>query len=87
MTTPIRPEDILPDGQDRAVVGSTSVRKGSVAAFLANARLLEDAEPGSPAAEAISAQLRELAEPLRAIGLFEVFAIRSSRVAEAAGTA
>jgi hypothetical protein len=85
MTKPIRPEDILPDGQDRAVVGTTSVRKGSVAAFLSNARLLEDAEPGSPDAEEISAQLRDLAEPLRAIGLFEVFEIRSPRIAAAAG--
>jgi hypothetical protein len=85
VTTPIRPEDILPDGQDRAVVGTTSVRKGSVAAFVANARLLEEAEAGSPDAEMISAQLRDLAEPLRAIGLFDVFAVRSPRVAEAAG--
>jgi hypothetical protein len=81
----IRPEDILPDGQDRAVIGSTSVRKGSVAAFLANARLLEEAEPGSAGEAAITAQLQALAEPLNAIGLFDVFAIRSPRVAAAAG--
>jgi hypothetical protein len=85
MTTPIRPQDILPDGQDSAVVGSTTVRKGSVAAFMANARLLDQTEPGSPDAEILGAELRELAGPLEALGLFEVFEIRSARVAEAIG--
>jgi len=38
VTAPIRPEDVLPDGDDNATFGDMSARKGTVAAFVANAR-------------------------------------------------
>ncbi len=39
-----RPEDILPDGVDTAELNGKTVRKGTIAAFLANAEILEDAQ-------------------------------------------
>ncbi|WP_237669032.1 hypothetical protein [Rhodococcus sp. BS-15] len=40
----IRPEDVLPDGAERASFDGLEIRKGTVAAFVANARALDDAE-------------------------------------------
>ncbi len=37
----IKPEDILPDAQNTATFGGVSLRKGTVAAALANAEILE----------------------------------------------
>lgn len=36
----IKPEDVLPDGQDFVVVDNTRIRKGSFAALLANADII-----------------------------------------------
>jgi hypothetical protein len=40
----MRAQDVLPDGVDQIQFNWISVRKGSVAAFLPNARVLADAE-------------------------------------------
>ncbi len=37
----VRPEDILADGVDSTVINGITVRKGTIAAFLANIELLE----------------------------------------------
>jgi hypothetical protein len=50
----LRPEEILPDDVNRGEIDGVSIRKGSVGAFLANARILDD-----PTA---SAQDRDTAE-------------------------
>ena len=36
MSKPVKPEDVLADGQEYAEFGGASVRKGSVAAFIGN---------------------------------------------------
>ncbi|MFO6052751.1 hypothetical protein ACLBUN_16055, partial [Pseudomonas aeruginosa] len=40
----MKAEDILPDRQDRIRLGGVEIRKGSVGAFIANARLLLEEE-------------------------------------------
>lgn len=55
----MKAEDILPDRQDRIRLGGVEIRKGSVGAFIANARLLLEEE--LPAA-----QRRQAEEDLRA---------------------
>ncbi|MFO6265562.1 hypothetical protein ACLBVZ_10540, partial [Pseudomonas aeruginosa] len=40
----MKAEDILPDRQDRIHLGGVEIRKGSVGAFIANARLLLEEE-------------------------------------------
>ncbi|GEN25225.1 hypothetical protein HCU01_31740 [Halomonas cupida] len=71
-------EDMLPGGQDQVERDGVVIRKGTVGAFLVNARLWCD--------PATSALLRQDAEhdiinslpALRALGLFDVLAIRDS---------
>ena len=85
--SPVRPEDLLPDDQNSAKINGTVVRKGTVAAFLANARTLSALPPGSPDREPIIEQLRGSAQALREIGLFDVFELRSGELAEIIGLA
>ncbi|KAA0099512.1 hypothetical protein CIW49_07800 [Mycolicibacterium sp. P1-18] len=80
-TTPIRPEDVLADGVEVTTFDGVDVRKGSVAAFVANARELARLAPGDAGRDALEGQLRALAPALRAVGLLEVFAPRSPDVA------
>ncbi len=37
----VRPKEILPDGVDNTIINGQMVRKGTIAAFLANVDLLE----------------------------------------------
>ncbi|BBY29697.1 hypothetical protein [Mycolicibacterium sediminis] len=75
------PEDVLADGVDHTTVGGVAVRKGTVAAFLANATALGAAADGSAEFEAIATEIRAARPALDAIGLFEVLAVRDPRVA------
>ena len=71
----MRPEDILPENVNQVTIAGVDVRKGTVAAFVANARLLE----AGTNAEA-EADLRALVPALRALGILEVFEIRDPRL-------
>lgn len=70
-------QDILPDGQDFTVINGSTVRKGSVAAFLANARVLEDANASAEDRQTAHQDLRSLLPTLEALGLFDIFELRS----------
>ncbi len=72
---------MLPDDADDASFAGVTARKGTVAAFVANAKLLDDLPAGSPEREAVLAQLRALAPVLRAVGVLDVFTPRSPEVA------
>ena len=74
----VRHEDILADG---ASFGGLPIRKGTVAAFIANAQALRDVEPGTAAHDELIATLKELAPQLAAIGVFEVFEPRDPQIA------
>jgi hypothetical protein len=76
----VRPEDVLPEGIDSTAINGLTVRKGSVAAFVANALRLDDLTEGTPEYAALVTQMRELAPALRAIGLLDVFRPRSPAV-------
>ncbi|MFF8902435.1 hypothetical protein ACF082_33745 [Streptomyces lydicus] len=76
----VRPEDVLPEGIDSTAMNGLTVRKGSVAAFVANALRLDELTEGTPEYAALVAQMRELAPALRAIGLNNVFRPRSPAV-------
>ncbi|MGB2721379.1 MAG: hypothetical protein WBG53_25395 [Rhodococcus sp. (in: high G+C Gram-positive bacteria)] len=83
----IRPEDVLPDGAERASFDGLEIRKGTVAAFVANARALDDAEQGTETHRELLAALGNLAPQLAAIGLLEVFEPRNPQIAELVKTA
>ncbi|MBU7439528.1 hypothetical protein [Paraburkholderia fungorum] len=78
----MRAEHVLPDHVDRADINGVTVRKGTVAAFLANARVWTD-PASTDAARAVAATDIVAALPaLRAVGLFDVLEIRDVRLRE-----
>lgn len=74
------PENVLPDDVDRLGIDGVSVRKGTVAAFVANARQLDLMDPSSAEHAAVVGQMRELVPAMRAVGLFDIFEPVSERV-------
>lgn len=72
----MRAEQILPDHVDQVDINGTTVRKGTVAAFLANARIWSDEGASEEARAYAEADIVEGLPALRAIGLFEVLEIR-----------
>jgi hypothetical protein len=79
----MRPEDLFPDGPDSMDVDGIRVRKGSIASFIYNALTLDSVDPGSAEYRRARSGIQDLAPLLRAVRVFEVFSVRSERVAEA----
>jgi len=74
----MRAEDILPGHQNQVDLDGVTIRKGSVGAFLANARVWCDPAAGAAQKESAGRDIIELLPALRALGLFDVFAVRDS---------
>lgn len=74
----MRADQMLPDHLDHVQLNGTTVRKGSIAAFLANARVLADRSAGAAAHDQAEADLIDLLPALRATGLFDVLEIRDA---------
>lgn len=72
----MRAEQVLPDHVDQADFNGTTVRKGTVAAFLTNARIWTDEGASEEARAHAEADIVDGLPALRAIGLFDVFEIR-----------
>jgi hypothetical protein len=81
-TKPVSPEDVIPDGAEGGDFNGTYVRKGTVAAFIANVRVLNDLQRGGAEYEAVADHIRSMKPALEAAGLFDVFEIRDPTVAE-----
>ena len=76
----MRAEHLLPDHADRIEAGGTTIRKGTVGAFLVNAKTW-----GDPAAEAgrradAERDIVEALPALRELGLFDVLDVRDERL-------
>ncbi|XVU28938.1 hypothetical protein ACQPZJ_18325 [Actinoplanes sp. CA-054009] len=78
----VKPEDMLPDNVDVGTWKGVEVRKGTIAAFIENARALNMLEPGTAAYDEVAAQLRATVPALEAVGVFEVFELRTPRLRE-----
>ncbi len=65
----IKPEDVLPDGVDYAIINGKNVRKGSIAAFLANIDILENPNTSQDKKQLAISTMKELAPSVIAIGL------------------
>jgi uncharacterized protein len=76
----MRAQDVLPDHVNQVEVGGVTVRKGSVGAFLANARVLQDPGATAAARAAATGDIKALAPALRALGLFDVLEIRDPQL-------
>ncbi|HEF5869872.1 TPA: hypothetical protein SAY52_000429 [Burkholderia cenocepacia] len=72
----MRAEQMLPDQADRVDVGGTTIRKGTVGAFLVNARVLTDPNAAPAERARAEADAIEALPALRALGLFDVLEVR-----------
>lgn len=74
----MRAQDILPDHVNQADFGGTTIRKGTVAAFLVNARIWTDLQTSAAARAEAETDMLETLPALRAVGLFDVLDIRDT---------
>ncbi|KRE90077.1 preprotein translocase subunit SecD [Frateuria sp. Soil773] len=72
----MRAEELLPDDVNQGDFNGVTVRKGSVGAFLSNARVLADPASSPEARATAERDIVDLLPALRALGLFDAFAIR-----------
>lgn len=74
----MKPQDILPDNANFSEIGGMQIRKGSVAAFMANLTIIEqpaDYETYQTAVEDIT----ELVPVMETLGVFTHFKLRSEK--------
>ncbi len=76
----MRADQILPDDVNHGQFQGVTIRKGTVAAFLANARTWADARADADERAQAGAQIVEDLPALRALGLFETLEIRDERL-------
>lgn len=67
----VRPEDIIPDGADNTSINGAVVRKGTIAAFLANINILENPHSSEQQKQGAMEMMRELAPSVIAAGLHQ----------------
>jgi hypothetical protein len=79
--------DIVEDGADYAEFDGVKVRKGSLGAFVANAKAFQSLSVNDPERDVILAHMRELLPAVATVGAFEVFRLRSPELREALGGA
>ncbi len=69
-------KDVLPDGQNQIDLAGTVVRKGTVGAFLLNARVWLDPAAEAAQRQQVQADMQAALPALKALGLFDVLEIR-----------
>lgn len=74
----MRAEQVLPNSADRIELRGATIRKGTVGAFLANARVWTDPQASERARAEAEADMLDALPALRAIGLFDVLGIRDA---------
>lgn len=76
----IKPSDILPDGVDSIIIDGKAVRKGTVAAFLANITIYENSNSTAEQREDAYNALVELAPDVNRIGLSKYVVFKNDAV-------
>ena len=71
MSKSIKPEDILPDEESVKIIDGVKVRKGTIGAALANAKILASATSTAIEKEAVLSIINELAPALVVLGVWE----------------
>ena len=74
----MRAEQVLAETVNETEINGVTIRKGTVAAFLANARVWIDASASEAARTQVEADMVDALPALRAVGLFDVLEIRDS---------
>lgn len=76
----MRAEDVLPDDINSGEFKGLTIRKGTVAAFLANARTWLDANAAPDATATAGERIVEALPALDALGLFDILHIADPRL-------
>jgi hypothetical protein len=76
----MRAEERLPDDVNEGDINGVRVRKGTVGAFIANAKVLSDPVATAQARAVAERDLIDALPALRALGLFEVLSIRDDKL-------
>ncbi|MCX4163129.1 MULTISPECIES: hypothetical protein [Paraburkholderia] len=76
----MRAEELLPDHLNQGEFNGVPVRKGTVGAFLANARIWRDASATEEARATAQRDIVDALPALRALGLFDVLEIRDNEL-------
>jgi hypothetical protein len=74
----MKAEDLLPDHLNQADLNGVVVRKGTVGAFLANARIWTDRRSSAQGRADAKRDIVDALPALRALGIFEVLEIRDA---------
>jgi hypothetical protein len=74
----MRAEELLPDQVNHTNLNGVTVRKGTVGAFLCNARVWCDHNSSAPTRLAAEQDIVDALPALRALGVFEVMEIRDA---------
>ena len=76
----MRAQDFLPDTQNEVQINGTTVRKGTVGAFLVNATAFSDPTNTPAVRDAALRDIEEALPALQVLGLFEVLEIRDPKL-------
>ena len=76
----MKPADILPDDVNAKEVDGMVLRKGSVAAFIANAKILTGSATNEAQKREAKDDLISLVPVLKKLGVFDVFSIRDPKI-------
>lgn len=73
----VTPQDLLPDGQDKATINGVTVRKGSIASLIENVRLLNEMLLGDKPTEGAQGLMDDIRVALPVQKTFHVFDVFS----------
>ena len=76
----MRAEEVLPDDVNQNEINGVVIRKGSIGAFLANAKTLADPAASAEARAIAERDIVQALPALRATGLFDVLQIRNEQL-------
>lgn len=74
----MKPQDILPDNINTTEIGGLQIRKGSVAAFMANLAIIEQPSDYDSYQTAVQ-DITELVPVMEALGVFTHFKLRTEK--------
>ncbi|WP_300757929.1 hypothetical protein [Janthinobacterium sp.] len=78
----MRAEDLLPDEQNQGQFNGLTVRKGTVGAFLVNARAWLDPASSADQRKDAERDIVEALPALHALGLFDLLQVRDANLRE-----
>ncbi len=78
----MRADDVLSDDTNQAEFSGMLVRKGTIAAFLMNAKTWSNAATDKKTRDQAEVDIREAIPALRAVGLFDVLAVKDPALAQ-----